>query len=50
MQVLVTGVAGFIGSTLATRLLLRGDSVVGVDNLNDHAFCSAATVWSEWTT
>ena len=36
MQVLVTGVAGFIGSTLATRLLLRGDSVVGVDNLNDY--------------
>jgi UDP-glucuronate 4-epimerase len=36
MRVLVTGVAGFIGSTLALRLLLRGDSVVGIDNINDY--------------
>jgi UDP-glucuronate 4-epimerase len=32
--VLVTGVAGFIGSHVAERLLARGDSVVGADNLN----------------
>ena len=36
MKVLVTGSAGFIGSTLAIRLLERGDEVVGVDNVNDY--------------
>ena len=34
MKVLVTGVAGFIGSFLAERLVKRGDEVVGLDNLN----------------
>jgi UDP-glucuronate 4-epimerase len=33
---LVTGAAGFIGSHLCERLLERGDSVVGYDNLNDY--------------
>ena len=32
-KVLITGVAGFIGSNLADRLLQRGYRVVGVDNL-----------------
>lgn len=36
MKVLVTGSAGFIGSALCTRLLARGDEVIGVDNLNDY--------------
>jgi len=36
MNILVTGAAGFIGSTLALRLLARGDHVFGVDNLNDY--------------
>ncbi len=36
MKVLVTGSAGFIGSHVAHRLLDRGDTVVGVDNLNDY--------------
>ena len=33
---LVTGAAGFIGAALSKRLLLRGDRVVGLDNLNDY--------------
>jgi UDP-glucuronate 4-epimerase len=36
MRVLITGAAGFIGSTLAHRLLDRGDVVLGYDNLNDY--------------
>jgi UDP-glucuronate 4-epimerase len=34
MRILVTGAAGFIGYHLAERLLQRGDTVVGLDNLN----------------
>ncbi len=36
MKYLVTGSAGFIGYFLTLRLLERGDSVVGIDNLNDY--------------
>jgi UDP-glucuronate 4-epimerase len=36
MKILVTGAAGFIGSTTTHRLLARGDEVVGLDNLNDY--------------
>jgi UDP-glucuronate 4-epimerase len=36
MKVLVTGVAGFIGSQTARALLARGDEVIGIDNLNDY--------------
>ena len=36
MRALVTGVAGFIGSHLAERLLESGASVVGVDGLTDY--------------
>jgi UDP-glucuronate 4-epimerase len=36
MKILLTGAAGFIGSTTAHRLLARGDEVVGLDNLNDY--------------
>ena len=35
MLVLLTGVAGFIGSKVAELLLAEGHQVVGVDNLND---------------
>ena len=36
MKILVTGVAGFIGMSVARALLERGDEVVGIDNLNDY--------------
>jgi UDP-glucuronate 4-epimerase len=36
MRVLVTGAAGFIGAATSRALLERGDSVVGIDNLNDY--------------
>ena len=36
MKVLVTGIAGFIGYSLAIRLLARGDIVIGVDCVNDY--------------
>jgi len=36
MRVLVTGSAGFIGSSLTLKLLERGDEVIGIDNLNDY--------------
>jgi UDP-glucuronate 4-epimerase len=36
MRVLVTGAAGFIGFHVASRLLARGDEVIGLDNLNPY--------------
>jgi UDP-glucuronate 4-epimerase len=34
--ILVTGAAGFIGSSVSQALLARGDAVIGIDNLNDY--------------
>ncbi|WP_447930971.1 NAD-dependent epimerase/dehydratase family protein [Sphingopyxis fribergensis] len=36
MSILVTGIAGFIGMHTATRLLKRGETVIGIDNFNDY--------------
>ena len=36
MKILLTGAAGFIGAATAHRLINRGDTVVGVDNLNSY--------------
>lgn len=36
MKILVTGTAGFIGYHLALKLLQRGDTVIGLDNINDY--------------
>jgi len=36
MSYLITGAAGFIGFNLCMNLLLRGDKVTGLDNLNDY--------------
>ncbi len=36
MSILVTGAAGFIGFHVSRALLDRGETVIGVDNLNDY--------------
>jgi UDP-glucuronate 4-epimerase len=36
MKILLTGAAGFIGMHTALALLARGDTVVGIDNLNNY--------------
>ena len=36
MKIILTGAAGFIGVHTALRLLARGNTVVGIDNLNNY--------------
>jgi len=36
MKILITGAAGFIGSSLSLNLLNRGDEIIGIDNHNDY--------------
>ena len=36
MDILITGVAGFIGFHLAKDLLNKGYDVIGIDNLNSY--------------
>lgn len=36
MKILITGTAGFIGFHLAKRLLEEGETVIGIDNINDY--------------
>lgn len=33
MKILITGVVGFIGQAVASKLLLSGHSVVGIDSM-----------------
>ena len=35
-KIIVTGSAGFIGSSLCLKLLERGDNIIGIDNHNDY--------------
>ena len=44
-KILVTGTAGFIGFYLAKKLLDRGDTVVGIDNINDYYDINLKVVW-----
>src|SRR5690554_2035247 len=36
MKILVTGAAGFIGFAVSKKLLQRGDTIVGIDNINNY--------------
>lgn len=36
MTILITGVSGFIGATLALKLLANGKKVIGIDNFSDY--------------
>lgn len=36
MKLIITGSAGFIGSSLCLKLLEREDDVIGIDNHNDY--------------
>lgn len=44
MRVMVSGVAGFIGSNLAAELLRRGHAVVGLDNLTQGTLLNLAPI------
>ena len=36
MKILITGVSGFIGFSLAKKLLEKGNHVIGIDNINNY--------------
>ena len=36
MKIVITGVAGFIGSSIAKKLLQKGIHIIGLDNLNNY--------------
>ena len=35
-KTIITGSAGFIGSSLSLQLLERGEKIIGIDNHNDY--------------
>lgn len=47
MTVLITGVAGFVGSNLARYLISKGRSVVGLDNLSRGSYLNISDLASE---
>jgi UDP-glucuronate 4-epimerase len=48
MRVLVTGAAGFIGSHLTHRLLVRGDDMLALDCLRDNYDVAEKKANLEW--
>lgn len=46
MKIMITGVAGFIGSNLAKGLLARGHGVAGLDNLSQGTMLNLADIQS----
>ena len=36
MNILITGVAGFIGYHIAKKILKNNNKVIGIDNINDY--------------
>ena len=36
MKIIITGVAGFIGYSLALKLLRQKHTIIGIDNLDDY--------------
>ena len=36
MKIIITGVAGFIGFSLASKLLEQNHIIIGIDNLDDY--------------
>ncbi len=36
MKILVTGAAGFIGNEVCRILLLQGEEIIGIDNINSY--------------
>lgn len=36
MKILLTGAAGFIGSAVVEKLVMEGNEVIGIDNINDY--------------
>jgi UDP-glucuronate 4-epimerase len=36
MNILITGVAGFIGFHLCKKLIINGNNIIGIDNINDY--------------
>ena len=35
-NILVTGAAGFIGAAISSRLIERGENLIGIDNINSY--------------